>query len=76
MTYAGLYGAVLWVVLVVIITIAAGKRGRNGFGYFLLSLVFSPLAGLIALATIPDPPRTGAGEPERSAGSHKGSMAI
>lgn len=30
-----------WVGLAVVVAIIAGSRGRSGFGWFLLSLVFS-----------------------------------
>jgi len=73
MIFAGLYGALIWIVTVIIITIAAGKRGRNGFGYFVLSLLFSPVVGLIALATLPEP---GAQEKPAQKSNHKGGMAI
>jgi cbb3-type cytochrome oxidase subunit 3 len=41
----------LWLGLSVVVGIAAGNRGRNGFGWFLLALIISPLlAGLAVLA--------------------------
>jgi hypothetical protein len=38
-----------WLVLAVVVGIVASNRGRSGFGYFLLSLILSPLIGLIIL---------------------------
>jgi hypothetical protein len=40
-----------WLVLAIIVGVAAGSRGRNGLGWFLLAMVLSPLlAGLLVLA--------------------------
>jgi len=40
-----------WVVLAVIVGVAANTRGRSGLGWFLLALLISPvLAGLLVLA--------------------------
>jgi hypothetical protein len=40
-----------WIVLAIIVGVAANTRGRNGFGWFLLAVVISPLfAGLLLLA--------------------------
>ena len=40
-----------WMALAVIVGVAASKRGRVGFGWFLLTLVISPLiAGPLVLA--------------------------
>lgn len=44
----------LWLVLAVVVGIVAGARGRNGFGYFLLSIVLSPLIGLILAIALPN----------------------
>lgn len=42
---------VLWIVGAVIVGIIAGSRGRVGFGWFMLSLLFSPLLmGILVLA--------------------------
>lgn len=42
---------VFWLVGAVIVGIIAGSRGRTGFGWFVLSLVFSPLLmGILVLA--------------------------
>lgn len=39
-----------WVGLSVAVGVFASNRGRNGFGWFLLSLLISPLLGLIFVA--------------------------
>lgn len=40
---------VLWFFLAILIGIIANGRGRSGFGYFLLSLILSPLIGGLIL---------------------------
>jgi hypothetical protein len=35
-----------WIVFAVIVGIAASARGRSGFGFFLLSLLLSPVIGI------------------------------
>lgn len=40
---------VFWIILAIMVGAFADSRGRSGFGYFLLSAVFSPLLGLIIL---------------------------
>jgi hypothetical protein len=44
----------LWVVFAVVVGIAAGVRGRSGFGWFILSLLLSPLIGLILVLVLPN----------------------
>ena len=39
---------VVWLALSFIAGIIASKKGRSGFGFFLLSIVLSPLVGIIA----------------------------
>ncbi len=40
-----------WFIFSVVVGIIAGARGRSGFGYFLLSILLSPLiGGLLAIA--------------------------
>jgi hypothetical protein len=36
-----------WILLAIGVGMLANSRGRNGFGFFLLSLIFSPLLGLV-----------------------------
>lgn len=38
-----------WFVLAVVMGIVAAAAGRSGFGFFLLSLILSPLLGFLAL---------------------------
>ena len=40
---------VIWGVLALLVGIAADRRGRNGLGWALLSLVFSPLLAILFL---------------------------
>jgi hypothetical protein len=43
--------AFLWFVFAIIVGVAANARGHNGLGWFVLSLIISPLiAGLLVLA--------------------------
>ena len=44
-----LFGALFWILLVVIAGILAFKRGRNVFGWVALSFFLSPLLGVILL---------------------------
>jgi hypothetical protein len=43
-----------WIVFAVIVGIAASARGRSGFGFFLLSLVLSPLIGILFVLAMPN----------------------
>lgn len=43
--------AIFWFIGAIIVGIIAGSKGRTGFGYFILSLIISPLlAGILVLA--------------------------
>lgn len=42
-----------WLVFSIVAGIVAGARGRSGMGYFLLSMVLSPLVGLILAIALP-----------------------
>ena len=42
-----------WLVLSIVAGIIAASKGRTGFGYFFLSLVLSPLVGLILVIALP-----------------------
>ncbi len=42
-----------WLVLSIVIGIGAASRGRSGFGWFLLSILISPLIALILLLLMP-----------------------
>jgi len=55
----------IWLGLAVIVGVAANTRGRNGFGWFLLAVLISPLlAGLLVLAL---------SRPAAGAADHQGS---
>lgn len=43
----------LWFVFSIVAGIIASSNGRSGFGYFLLSLILSPLVGVILAAALP-----------------------
>lgn len=43
----------LWIVFSVVIGIGASQRGRSGFGWFVLSVLISPLIGLVLLLLLP-----------------------
>jgi hypothetical protein len=45
---------IIWLVLTFVIGVAAERRGRSGFGWFLLALFLSPLIAGILLAAFPD----------------------
>lgn len=42
-----------WIIFAVIVGVAANTRGRNGFGWFLIALVTSPLIGGLLLLALP-----------------------
>ncbi len=44
---------VFWLVLSAVVGVIASSRGRSGFGYFLLSVILSPLIGLILAVALP-----------------------
>lgn len=43
----------LWIGASIVVAIGASNRGRGGFGWFLLSMIFSPLLTLVALLLLP-----------------------
>lgn len=43
----------IWLVGAVVVAVIAGARGRSGLGWFVLSLLLSPLIGLILVALLP-----------------------
>jgi hypothetical protein len=49
-----LYIFIVWFALSLVIGVAAKNRGRFGFGWFLLSIFFSPLVAGLALLLLPD----------------------
>jgi hypothetical protein len=56
----------LWFVFAVVVGIGAGARGRNGFGWWLLAMLISPLLALILLVLLPSvtPGSTAAPHPD------------
>lgn len=46
----------IWIILAVLVGMYAGKKGRSTVGFFLLSLVLSPLIGFLA-ALVAEPQR-------------------
>jgi hypothetical protein len=51
-----LFGLFFWAILSILVGVFAQRRGRMGFGYFMLSLMFSPLLiWLVVLAIGPAP---------------------
>jgi hypothetical protein len=45
---------VFWLFLALVVAVAAGTRGRTGLGWFILSVILSPLIGLILVLVLPD----------------------
>jgi hypothetical protein len=45
---------VFWLLLALVVGIAAGSRGRSGFGWFILAVILSPLIGLILVLVLPN----------------------
>jgi len=43
-----------WIIFAVVVGVAASARGRSGFGFFLLSLVLSPLIGILFVMAMPN----------------------
>lgn len=44
----------IWLLLAVVVAIAARARGRNGFAFFFLAVIVSPLIGLLILLAFPN----------------------
>lgn len=42
-----------WLTFSVVAGVVAASRGRSGFGYFLLSLLLTPLVGLVLAVALP-----------------------
>lgn len=51
------FSALLWLLLSVLVGVAAGRRNRDGFGWFVLSVLISPLVAAFLLLAL------GAGSP-------------
>jgi hypothetical protein len=44
----------IWLVLAIVVGVAAARRGRSGLGWLFFSLIISPLFAAILLALLPD----------------------
>jgi hypothetical protein len=44
---------IVWVVVSIIVGVAAGSRGRNGIGWFLVAMCLSPVLALLLLLAFP-----------------------
>lgn len=42
-----------WIIFSIVVGVIASARGRSGIGYFFLSLILSPLIGLLFAALLP-----------------------
>ena len=58
-----------WVLFAVVVGVFASKRGRSGFGWFVLSMLLSPLLGLLFVAVSKDLSRA-PGTAQPSAATH------
>jgi uncharacterized membrane protein YeaQ/YmgE (transglycosylase-associated protein family) len=43
---------ILWIALSILAGVLASNKGRSGWGFFFLSLILSPVIGLIAAAVV------------------------
>jgi len=43
-----------WIIFAIVVAVAAGSRGRSGFGWFFLAAIISPLLALILLLILPN----------------------
>jgi hypothetical protein len=51
----GMFTAIIiWLVLAIVIGVAAARRGRSGLGWLFVSLILSPLVAALLLALLPD----------------------
>jgi Na+/melibiose symporter-like transporter len=50
-------GVVTWVILAMLVAAVAGARGQSQWGFFVLSLLFSSVVGLLALFLAPNETR-------------------
>ena len=49
---------IVWLAFCILAGVLASSRNRSGFGYFVLSVLFTPLLGILAAALLPAlPPR-------------------
>ncbi len=61
---------IIWLVLAIIAGVIASKKGRSGFGFFILAVLLSPLIGIIA-AAIASPNQKAVEAKELQAGDSK-----
>lgn len=55
----------IYVALCVAVAVLAARRGRSGFGWLLVSLLFSPVVGFVFVLVLKDvAPRTGEPTPD------------
>lgn len=45
--------AIVWILLSLVVAVAAQSRGRTGLGWCLISLAISPLIGLLLILVLP-----------------------
>jgi hypothetical protein len=43
----------IWLIISVVVGVAANSRGRSGFGWFLISVFLSPILALLFLLVFP-----------------------
>lgn len=66
-----LFGLFFWLLFSVLVGVFAQRRGRMGFGYFMLSVMFSPLIILLVVLAIGPAKAAGATAPaEPSPATH------
>jgi hypothetical protein len=62
---------IIWLVLAALAAILASSRGRNGAGWFLLTLIISPIISIILLAILKDLKTAGNENTEEAAGKKR-----
>jgi hypothetical protein len=56
---------IFWLIFAAVVGVIASSRGRSGFGWFLISVLISPLLGVLLVALLPSlKPAPGAPTPE------------
>lgn len=56
---------IYWIIAAGVVAFIASARGRSGWGFFALSVLLSPLLGLIVLLATPGPKAAAAAAAER-----------
>jgi len=49
--------AFFWLALTVVVCYVAHEKGRNAFAWFIVSLLFSPAIGMLAMLALPARPK-------------------